>query len=64
MTETEDQVAQNHSADEEEEAYVLSPRLISAALYAVEVGDRDQLVALMEPLHGPRSPLVFSQRNR
>ena len=37
--------------DEEEEAYVLGPRAISAILYAVEIDDRDKLIELMEPLH-------------
>ncbi len=35
----------------EDDAYALSPRTIAAILEAVEAGDRDALVALMEPLH-------------
>ncbi|QFS82309.1 Magnesium transporter MgtE [Roseivivax sp. THAF40] len=35
----------------EDDAYALSPRTIAAILEAVEAGDRDALVSLMEPLH-------------
>ncbi|XDA97557.1 magnesium transporter [Sulfitobacter sp. LCG007] len=34
-----------------EDAYSLTPKLIAAILYSVEIEDRDQLIALMDPLH-------------
>ena len=35
----------------EDETYELNRRDVAAILYAVDVGDRERLVALMEPLH-------------
>ena len=45
-----DHLTGEHDAPDEE-IYELTRRDVSAALDAVEAGDRDRLVALMEPLH-------------
>lgn len=38
-------------AETEDDAYVLSPKVIAAILYAVDIGDQAKLTELMEPLH-------------
>lgn len=38
-------------AERDEDAYALSPKVVAAILDAVEEGDRERLIALMEPLH-------------
>ncbi|MWD29552.1 magnesium transporter [Aquicoccus sp. SCR17] len=50
-------------AEAEENAYGLSPKTVSAILYAVETGDKDQLVELMEPLHAADIADLLEQIN-
>lgn len=38
-------------AEADDDAYLLGPKAIAAILYAVDIEDQDQLIALMEPLH-------------
>ena len=38
-------------AETDDDAYALDRKAVAQILYAVDIGDRDQLVALMEPLH-------------
>ena len=61
MTETDDQIAPETEA--EEEAYTLNPRTVAAALHAVEVDDRQQLIDLMEPLHAADIADILEQIN-
>ncbi len=61
MTGTDDQIVQD--AETEDEAYSLNPRTVAAALYAVEVGDRQQLIDLMEPLHAADIADILEQIN-
>ena len=61
MTETDDQIAPGTEA--EEEAYTLNPRTVAAALHAVEVDDRQQLIDLMEPLHAADIADILEQIN-
>ena len=60
MTETDDQIAPETEA---EEAYTLNPRTVAAALHAVEVDDRQQLIDLMEPLHAADIADILEQIN-
>jgi magnesium transporter len=48
-----DQISEHHpaSGDDTPEAYVLGKRDVAAILYAVEIEEREKLIALMEPLH-------------
>ena len=47
----------------EDGAYVLDKRRVSAILYAVDIGDREQLTALMEPLHAADIADLLEQLN-
>ncbi len=46
-----DQMLDVTPENDEPEAYVLGKRDVAAILYAVEIDERDKLIALMEPLH-------------
>ncbi|TDK41075.1 magnesium transporter [Antarcticimicrobium luteum] len=46
-----------------ERAYTLDRRAIAAILYAVDVGDRDKLIELMEPLHAADIADLLEQIN-
>ncbi len=48
---------------EEDDAYALDRKAIAQMLYAVDVDDRDQLIALMEPLHAADIADVLEQIN-
>ncbi|MFT6651008.1 MAG: magnesium transporter, partial [Celeribacter sp.] len=52
---------QNETQDED--AYVLGPRLLSSILFAIETQDQAQLVALMEPLHAADIADLLEQVN-
>ncbi|MBE9639734.1 magnesium transporter [Salipiger mangrovisoli] len=55
----------NPAAEEthEDETNPLERKVVSAILYAVDVGDREQLVALMEPLHAADIADLLEQIN-
>ncbi len=48
---SEDQTIEAPEADGADDAYSLGRKAVAQILYAVDLDDRDQLVALMEPLH-------------
>ena len=48
---SEDQTIAAPDADESEDAYSLERKSVAQILYSVDLDDRDQLIALMEPLH-------------
>jgi magnesium transporter len=54
---------QTPNETQDEDGYVLSPRVIAAILFAVETQDRDQLIALMEPLHAADIADLLEQVN-
>ena len=47
----------------EDTGYVLERKDVSAILYAVDIEDRDQLTALMEPLHAADIADLLEQIN-
>jgi len=47
----------------EDDVYALNRRTVAAILYAVDVGDRDSLVALMDPLHSADIADLLEQIN-
>ena len=49
--------------DDATDSYVLNRRTVAQILYAVDVEDRDQLVALMEPLHAADIADMLEQIN-
>ncbi|APX21358.1 MAG: magnesium transporter [Rhodobacteraceae bacterium] len=51
MTEENDQVVLDEEHKDGDDAYSLQPKNVAAILYAVDIGDRERLVELMEPLH-------------
>ena len=61
MNETVDQTAPETEA--EDESYELDQRTVAAALYAVEVGDRQRLIDLLEPLHAADIADILEQIN-
>ncbi|MCA0042950.1 magnesium transporter [Celeribacter litoreus] len=64
MVEEDTQV--EHEADieeDEEDGYSLSSKQLTAILYAVDTGDRDKLVELMEPLHAADIADLLEQVN-
>jgi len=65
MSTGEDQVENEAPRDEATSggAYRLDRRAVAAILYAVDVGDRDQLVELMEPLHAADIADLLEQIN-
>jgi magnesium transporter len=65
MSTGEDQTDGEPPRDEagQERAYALDRRAIAAILYAVDVGDRDQLIELMEPLHAADIADLLEQLN-
>lgn len=52
-----------HDEAGHERAYTLDRRAIAAILYAVDVGDRDKLIELMEPLHAADIADLLEQIN-
>ena len=48
---SEDQTIDAPDTDESEDAYSLERKSVAQILYSVDLDDRDQLIALMEPLH-------------
>ncbi|WP_116597343.1 magnesium transporter [Primorskyibacter marinus] len=58
--ETEDLIPETES---DEQAYSLEKKAIAAILYAVDVGDREQLVELLEPLHAADIADLLEQIN-
>ncbi|PSL21844.1 magnesium transporter [Shimia abyssi] len=61
MTEIEEQIPPE--AETEEDVYGLDPKTVAAALYAVEVGDRQRLLDLLEPLHAADIADILEQIN-
>ncbi|PIE12290.1 MAG: magnesium transporter [Rhodobacterales bacterium] len=57
-----DNLAELRNPDDED-GYGLKRRDVAAILYAVDVGDRDRLVALMEPLHAADIADLLEQIN-
>ncbi len=49
--------------DLETPAYTLEPRTVASVLYAVDIDDRDRLLALMEPLHAADIADLLEQIN-
>lgn len=47
----------------DDDAYALDRRTVAAILYAVEMGDRDRLIELMEPLHAADIADLLEQVN-
>jgi len=47
----------------DDDAYALDRRTVAAILYAVDVGDRDKLIELMEPLHAADIADLLEQVN-
>ena len=61
---TEDQLdSASDAVLEEDDAYVLSPKTVAAILFAVDVQDRERLIALMEPLHAADIADMLEQIN-
>ncbi|MEZ5713912.1 MAG: magnesium transporter [Paracoccaceae bacterium] len=60
---SDDQVLDHDHDAPEEDDYALNRRDVAAILYAVDVGDRDRLVALMEPLHAADIADLLEQIN-
>jgi magnesium transporter len=54
---------QEQNETQDEDGYVLSPRVISAILFAVETRDQDKLIELMEPLHAADIADLLEQVN-
>lgn len=48
---TDDSIVEQHDSDNDTPVYSLSKKSLGAILDAVETGDRDALVTLMEPMH-------------
>ncbi|MCL6283198.1 magnesium transporter [Ruegeria sp. 2012CJ41-6] len=48
---TTDDISTDSDWQRDDDSYELDRKLVSAILYAVDVQDRDKLIALMEPLH-------------
>ena len=48
---TDDSIVEQHDSDNDSPVYSLSKKSLGAILDAVETGDRDALVTLMEPMH-------------
>ena len=61
MSDQDQQAGENDAPDEE--IYELNRRDVAAVLYTVDVGDRDSLVALMEPLHAADIADLLEQIN-
>jgi len=53
----------DHIEADRADAYVLSPREVTAILYAVDIGDADKLRDLMEPLHAADIADLLEQVN-
>lgn len=65
MSTGDDQVETESPREESgsERAYTLDRRAIAAILYAVDIGDRDKLIELMEPLHAADIADLLEQIN-
>ncbi len=61
MTDNPDTIARE--SEDVSTDYALNKRDVAAILYAVDIGDRDQLIALMEPLHGADIADLLEQIN-
>ena len=48
---SEDQTIEASETDAEDDAYSLDRKAVAQILYSVDIDDRDQLIALMDPLH-------------
>lgn len=53
----------NAEPPQEDDAYLLDRRAVAAILHAVEVGDKQQLIELMEPLHAADIADLLEQIN-
>ncbi|SLN47247.1 Magnesium transporter MgtE [Roseivivax jejudonensis] len=62
MTEDQTDIAPEPES-EEDDAYALDPKTITTILYAVEVNDRDRLVALLDPMHPADIADILEQMN-
>jgi magnesium transporter len=62
VTNLDDQITLDAELDEED-VYILDRRDVTAVLYAVEVGDRDKLLELMEPMHSADIADLLEQIN-
>ncbi|APZ55027.1 magnesium transporter [Salipiger abyssi] len=62
MTEETEQAVPDEERDEDD-AYSLQRKDVAAILYAVDIGDREKLVALMEPLHAADIADLLEQIN-
>ena len=60
---SDDQILADDQDAPEEDDYALNRRDVAAILYAVDVGDRDRLVDLMEPLHAADIADLLEQIN-
>jgi len=58
-----DVTAPDADGKDEDKGYVLESKDVSAILYAVDIDDREQLVALMEPLHAADIADLLEQVN-
>lgn len=62
MAELDDQISPEAELDEED-VYILDRRDVAAVLYAVEIGDRDKLLELMDPMHAADIADLLEQIN-
>lgn len=58
-----DQIEATDAQQDEDEAYVLDPKAVSAILYAVDTDDQAKLTELMEPLHAADIADLLEQIN-
>jgi magnesium transporter len=64
MTADNDQIeTEDFSEEREDDVYQLDRRAVTAILHAVETADREQLIALMEPLHAADIADLLEQIN-
>ncbi|MDF1854676.1 magnesium transporter [Pseudooceanicola sp.] len=64
MSEDTDQIAEiEPEAEDDDAAYALNRRAVAAILFAVDTGDREKLIELMEPLHAADIADLLEQIN-
>ena len=63
MAETDDELAPDPAVEAEEEEHPLSRARIGRIMYALDIEDRDMLVAEMEPLHAADIADLLEQIN-